>query len=227
MKRWLTPGCAAVSIAFILAAAALVWRAIDVFGPSPAPPAVVTLTNALGELQAQGGLLAGWREIDTHIECDDPTIIGAFGYSIQVGTKHIWLAVSGNRVQYIIPADGRWKASEVDGVIVITAPPPIVNEKIVEVQSDPSKIRAMIDNDWGGHFTGDAKAVDKLKGTIRANVLAVASSEAALGGVRESARKTVAEFCRNVLSAASERPVNVRVVFADEDARERADELPK
>ncbi len=173
-------------------------------------------------------MLVGWREIDTRIECDDPVLLQAFGYSLQVGTKHIWLAVPGNRVQYIIPADGTWTAQEVDGVVVITAPPPVVNEKIVEVQSDPSKIRTMIDNDWGGHFTGDAQAVDKLKGVIRANVLEVASSQAALAGVREMAQVTAAEFFRGVfIMAARGQPVEVRVLFADDAAGAAAGESPR
>ena len=200
---------------------------MDVFGPSPAPTPVVTLTSALGDLQSQGGLLVGWREVDTNIQCDDPALIGAFGYSLQVGTKHIWLAVSGNRAQYIIPADGNWTAQELDAVIVVTAPPPIVNEKIVEVQSDPAKIKTMVDNDWGGHFTGDAKAIDRLKVTIRANVLVVAASKAALADVRIEARRATEEFCTGIFSAARGQAVKVRVRFTDEFAGGGAGDSPK
>ena len=53
-----------------------------------------TLTSALGDLQPQGGLLVGWREIDTRVKFDRETTVGAFGYKVPVGSVHLAIFVS-------------------------------------------------------------------------------------------------------------------------------------
>ena len=103
-----------------------------------------TLTSALGDLQPQGGLLVGWREINTNVQFDRETTVGAFGYKIPLGSVHVFLEVPGNRAQYIIPSNGpndeHWNVEAVsENVIMLTLPSPIVHEP-----STPSLVGAPV-----------------------------------------------------------------------------------
>ncbi len=172
-----------------------------------------TLTSALGDLEPQGGFLVGWRTIDTRVKMDSTTRwIG-----IPVGAVHIELDVPGNRAQYLIPANGGWDAQAIsDGVIVMTLPPPIVNDKLVEVQSDPAKIRVIIDNDWAEHLISSGGDIDNAKRLLRQSVIETASSKPALAEVRIEARAKAASFFAELFTRSIGRPVTVIVQFSDE-----------
>ncbi len=186
-----------------------------------------TLVNAIGELQPQGGLVVGWREINTHIERNNESAIRALGYAIPLGSVRITLDITGNRAQYIIPADGTWSAESVGDLIVVTAPPPMVNDKVVEVQSDPSKVRVMIDNDWAEHLIPSGGDIDEAKRAIRASVIETASSRVALAEVRIEARRVVEKFCQALFSQSSGRDDRVLVRFTDEVSVGSANDSPK
>lgn len=172
-----------------------------------------TLTSALGDLEPQGGFLVGWRTIDTRVKMDSTTRwIG-----IPVGAVHIELDVPGNRAQYLIPANGEWDARAIsDGVIVMTLPPPIVNDKLVEVQSDPAKIRVIINNDWAEHLIPSGGDIDNAKRLLRQSVIETASSKPALAEVRIEARAKAASFFAELFTRSIGRPVSVIVQFSDE-----------
>ncbi|MSR29589.1 MAG: hypothetical protein EXS03_08465 [Phycisphaerales bacterium] len=179
--------------------------------------ATTTLTSALGELRAKGGLQIGWRTIDTHLEIDRTTTVGAFGYSIPVGAVHIRIDVPGNRVQYLIPVDPPWQIHAVDGAtFLLTLPPPEVNEDVVEVQSDPAKFRIEIDNDWAEHLIPSGGDVDEAKRLLRSSVIETGKSKPALAEVRMEAREVAGAFVRGVLAGAGIASPKVIVLFTDE-----------
>lgn len=236
MRRWFTPGVSAVAITLIIAATILAWRALDrasqwvgdftgMFGVTQSVS--TTLQNALGELQHQGGLVVGWREINTHLRRDRESAIRAFGYSLPLGSVHIILEVPGNRAQYIIPANNDWTAESFGDLIVITAPPPIVNDKVVEVQSDPSKMRLVIDNDWMEHLIPSGGDIDEAKRMIRASVVETASSGPALAEVRVEARRAVERFCSGIFGAVAGPTPRILVQFSDEVSFGPGTDFPK
>jgi hypothetical protein len=180
-----------------------------------------TLTSALGDLQPQGGLLVGWREIDTRVKFDRETTLGVFGYKVPVGSVHVFLDVPGNRAQYIIPSNGpndeHWNVEAVsESVIMLTLPAPIVNDKVVEVQSDPGKIQVYIDNDWMEHLIPSGGDIDQAKKLLRQAVIETAQSKPALAEVRIEARQVAAKFFGELFTRSLGRPVTVIVQFADE-----------
>ncbi len=176
-----------------------------------------TLTSALGELRAKGGLQIGWRTIDTAVEVDRTTTVDAFGFSVPLGSVHIRIDVPGNRVQYVVPVDPTWTIRAVDAeTFIVTIPPPIVNKDVVEVQSDPAKFRVFIDNDWAEHLIPSGGDVDSAKALVRASVIETGSSRPALAEVRMEARSVAAGFVGGVLAAGRGGNPRVIVEFSDE-----------
>lgn len=191
-----------------------------------------TLTSALGDLQPQGGLLVGWREIDTRVKFDRETTLGAFGYKVPVGSVHIFLDVPGNRAQYIIPSNGpndeHWNAQAIsESIIMLTLPAPIVNDKVVEVQSDPGKMAVYIDNDWMEHLIPSGGDIDQAKKLLRQAVIETAQSKPALAEVRIEARQVAAKFFGEIFTRSLGRPVTVIVQFADEIGARGSSDFPK
>lgn len=188
-----------------------------------------TLTSSLGELQSHGALVVGWRPINTAVRVDRDRTVGVFGYPIPLGEVHILLEVPGNRAQYIIEADNSWAAEEVStDVVIVTLPPPIVNDKVVEVQSDPSQIRVYIDNDWVEHLIPSGGDIDQARRLLRESVIHTAQQPAALAEVRIEARQTVQRLFEGAFSGATGRPIRVIVQFSDEKvSRPSSDDAPQ
>ena len=191
-----------------------------------------TLTSALGDLQPQGGLLVGWREIDTLVKFDRETTFGPFGYNIPVGSVHIVLDVPSNRAQYIIPSNGpndeHWNAEAIsESVIMLTLPAPIVNKEVVEVQSDPGKIKVYIDNDWMEHLIPSGGDIDQAKKLLRQAVIETAQTKPALAEVRIEARQVARKFFSELFTRSLGRPVTVIVQFADEIGGLGSSDFPK
>lgn len=176
-----------------------------------------TLNSTLGDLRPQGGMLLGWRTIDTTVQYDRESTAGAFGFQIPLGAVHVSLEVPGNRAQYIIPTDPPWSVGAVgDDTVVLTLPAPIVNEHIIEVQSDPTKIRVMVDNDWAEHLIPSGGDVDQARKLLRNSVLETARSKPALAEVRMEGRAHAQRHFSELFARALGRPLKVVVQFADE-----------
>jgi hypothetical protein len=116
--------------------------------------------------------------------------------------------VPGNKVQYIVPLDAFKPGEEPDvrelerpdgRLFVVVLPPPRVDESLVEVQSDPTKLSEAVDRDWIDHILRDDEARNAALASIRAAVIDAARAETAMFEVREKARGTVAEMIRALL----------------------------
>ena len=180
--------------------------------------ATATLQSALGELRVKGGLQVGWRTIDTTIELDRATNLNLWIWKPEIGSVHIRLAVEGNRALYVIPAEPAWTIDTLDErTFIVTVPPPTINADVVEVQSDPSKYRVSIDNDWVEHLIPSGRDIDDAKRMVRDSVVHTATSAPALAEVRVAARQAAEQFLRGVLDGAGINGARVIVRFADED----------
>ncbi len=184
--------------------------------------------SALGELRKAPALRVATREINVRVDASTPTEttlrawivpIGP-GWSVEVGRTKVEIVATGNIAQYIVPLASESVAVAssvvVDGeVVTITLPPPRVDETLVEVQSDPKKLRIEVDRDWIDHVVGDDTARDEALSLIRAAVVREASSDLAMFEVRAKAKATVAEMIRALIPA-SERGRTIRVRWSDE-----------
>jgi hypothetical protein len=82
---------------------------------------------------------------------------------------------------------------------VVVLPPPRVDESLVEVQSDPARIRESVDRDWLDHVTRDDEARKAALASVRDAVIAAARGDTPMFEVREKARETVADMIRALL----------------------------
>jgi len=176
-----------------------------------------SLATALGDLRPDGGLVIGWREVQARVVTDRTTSIGAFGIQVPLGSVRIELDVPGNRVQYLLPVGDDWSVRMLDAkTVLLTVPPPVVNDRVVEVQSDPSRIRVTIDNDWLEHIIPSGGDVEQAKALIRAAVIEAGGSRPALAEVRLEARTTAIAFFGGLFSKTVGSNVEVIVQFSDE-----------
>lgn len=226
-RPWLTvAGCVgggvlacALVILLLLAAIVVVWFFPGLIGRGERGP--TAFIAAIGELRKAPALRVATREIAVHVDASVPTeaTLRAWlvpvgpGWTLELGRTKVDIFAPGNTVQYIVPleVDGRRIEPAVrfdgpsgdgrpeGGSWVVTLPPPQVDPSLVEVQSDPRKIRIEVDRDWVDHVVGDDQARDSALAAIRAAVLRQASSETALFEVREKARVVVADMIRALL----------------------------
>lgn len=221
-------GTLAIGAAMLLLVAAVLLLVLvpDILSPSHQQKA--TFISALGKLTEAPALKVATREIAVRVDASTPTEatlrawlvpIGP-GWKIEVGRTKVEIIAEGNRVQYIVPLDGGDPSSKPtlegelddrDAEVVLTLPPPRVDESLVEVQSDPKRLRIEIDRDWADHVVGDNRAREEALAAIRSAVVREASSEIAMFEVREKARATVVEMFRALLpQELRDRPIRVR-----------------
>ncbi len=230
-------GTVAIALAMLLVVAGVVAL---ILLPTLTPSSRTTnarFISALGKLTEAPALRIATREIAVRVDASTPTEatlrawlvpIGP-GWKIELGRTKAEIVADGNRVQYVIPlvVDGARVRGEVggdlaspDGEVVVTLPPPRVDESLVEVQSDPKRLRIEIDRDWADHVVGDDAARDQALAAIRDAVVREAGSEIAMFEVREKARATVVEMLRALLPEdLRERPIRIRWSDEPEDAR--------
>jgi len=184
------------------------------FGRSSSRMAFV---QAVGELRKSPSLRVATREIAVRVDAVQafrvPTGISA---PVEIGRTTVEVYAPGNIVQYIVPLEEDGQAVTVvvdandDGWTVIL-PPPRVDTRLVEVQSDPSRLKVEVDRDWADHVFGDDAARDEALATIRKAVIREASGPTAMFEVREKSRAVVADMIRALLPAEHRgRPIAVR-----------------
>ena len=184
------------------------------------------LVTALGELSEKPALRVAMREIAVQVEVAMPTKVTwrpwlvpvGPGVDMQIGQTTATVTAPSNTVQYIVPIQrSNWRLQVDDGAATVTLPPPVVDESVVEVQSDPAKLEITIDRDWADHIIGDDAARNAALAAVRKAVVEQASSPVAMFEVREKARKTVAEMLRALVDERF-RPVRIIVRWTDDPA---------
>lgn len=195
----------AALLAIVVAVVAFV--VFDGFSGSGARPVIF---SALGKLCEAPALRVATREIAVRVEASVPTeatirpwlVPYGPGWRVELGLTKVELLVPQNVVQYIVPLDAfksDIRAEHTGDGWIVTLPPPRVDETLVEVQSDWTRVAREVDRDWVDHLVGDDAAEKLAIGTIRAAVVREASSDVAMFEVREKARATVAEMIRALL----------------------------
>jgi hypothetical protein len=241
-RPWLTvAGCmgggvlAAVVVLLVVAAILVVVlffpRLVGLGGGDAPPTAFLT---AIGELRKAPALKVATREISVRVDVTVPTeaSVGPWlgewlGWKVELGRTTAEVVAPSNTVQYIVPL-------QVDGVAVetpvsfgkrggepvwrVVLPPPRVDATLVEVQSDPRRLRVEVDRDWVDHLVGDDSARDAALASIRAAVIRQASSEVAMFEVREKGRAVVADMIRALLPA-EHRGRRIEVRWSDESGQ--------
>ncbi len=210
----------------VIAAAVILLLVPDLIFPSKG--GTTAFISALGELRKAPALRVATREVAVRVDVSVPTEVTLRawivpigpGWTVELGRTKVEIIAPGNVAQYIVALDAREDASDAlveatDEAVIITLPAPRVDESLVEVQSDPKKLRIEVDRDWVDHVVGDDAARDEALALIRAAVVRVASSNLALFEVREKSRAIIAEMIR-ALVPEQDRAREIRIRWADE-----------
>lgn len=185
--------------------------------------------GALGELAEKPALRVATREIAVQVEVEVPTEVKwrpwvvpiGRALDVEIGRTKATVTAESNTVQYIVPLDrtkpARIMGPDDAGTVTVWLPPPVVDESVVDVESDPSKIMIALDRDWADHLIGGDAARDAALAALRKSVVQQASSSVAMFEVREKGRKTVADMIGALIDE-KHRPERIIVRWTDESA---------
>ncbi len=241
LAKGFSPGClwagATVAIVFILTAAFLLLRSceapvrlVDKIGSGlrglfTTNYRVTTLvTSAIGELQHESKIVVLTAKFPVTITKSSAKSWELLGQSLDLGTTSVQITALDNRAQYVIPTDGiGFRLNTDPREIIVEIPPPVLDETIIEVQSNPDRIAIVTDAGWArSRFLSGKSLEDDIRRGFRPMVLLEGRHPIRLQIAAEHARKTVADMLTGLLKKHG-LAIPVRVVIK---AAPAAQELP-
>ena len=142
---------------------------------------------------------------------------------LDLGTTIVRLEAHDNRVQYIVPleelteSDLQYDAAR--NVLTVVAPAPRVDDMLVEVQSDPSKIEIETDNGWLKLDRYSGKPLrEEAKAQLREAVLKQSDKPMINEQARASAAQAITALLRSPLANIPE-DVSIEVKFRNPPTR--------
>ena len=105
--------------------------------------------STIGELKKESKIVVMTGEVNLSVKRSHTK----FFSRLNLGTTAVEVLVPKNKVQYVIPTKAiseesfRW--NDETGEVSIEIPTPVIDEEIVEIQSDPSLIKVRKDIGWG------------------------------------------------------------------------------
>ncbi len=132
---------------------------------------------------------------------------------LPLGTTRVALRSSGNRVQWVIPVSEmatNWFSFAASGkLLTLKVPKPVIDERMVEVQTDPRFVELKTDVGWARlDSRSGAHLRDEARTALRAEVLREARRRLALDYQQEalrSAEEAVRRFMAPLQSALGDR----------------------
>lgn len=130
---------------------------------------------------------------------------------LDLGTTTVRLRAAGNKAQIIVPLNelskGDFKFDEADNKLLVTLPPPRVDETLVEVQTDPTFYEIETDVGWArlDGYSGDFLR-EQARRDLRPAVILEASHPRILDEAEESAKEKVGALLEAVV-----KPLNHNV----------------
>ena len=105
--------------------------------------------STIGELKKESKIVVMTGEVNLSVKRSHTK----FFSRLNLGTTVVEVLVPQNKVQYVIPTNAiseesfRW--NDETGEVSIEIPTPVIDEEIVEIQSDPSLIKVRKEIGWG------------------------------------------------------------------------------
>lgn len=186
---------AAVAIVLILTAGFTTWRIWSGFNTTTKIEQVIS--NTIGELKKESKLVVLTAEITVHAKRSSTKRI--LWDKLNLGKTVVEMRVMGNKVQYVVPTTVisrdtfRWDKSR--GEVVVDIPDPILDEEIIEVQSDPSRIEVWKDVGWGRF---ESYSGDFLEEQIRRELCSLVIQQGKHELILDRARKNAEEAIRDL-----------------------------
>lgn len=167
----------------------------DILKPNIKYETIVQAT--IGEIKKESKFVVQSTEINLTIEKSTTKTI--FWDKLNLGTTVVEMQISGNKVQYILPIDSiatsNFKWDEKTGVVVISVPKPILDEDIVEVQSNPEKIKIKKDIGWARLESNSGKFLeDEIRKSLRSRVIEEGKKQLLLEEAHRNAKEAILEI---------------------------------
>lgn len=173
------------------------------------------ITGALARLHDEAKLVVLTAETDARVT---KTSDKATFWGIDLGQTRVDLWASGNKVQYVLPLDEierDWAWYDTDGnVLRVVAPEPVLDEQLIEVQSDPEKIRVQTELGWArlDRYSGQFLRREARK-DLRPAVIEQGKSVLLVDRARNNAEILLEEKLRVMLADALPPEAEVEVEF--------------
>ena len=152
--------------------------------------------NTIGKLQQESKIVVMTAELAVEIERSSSKILWDWYH---LGTTTVEMKVPGNKVQYYIPADSLdeksifWDPDKQE--LVLDLPDVILDEDIVEVQSDPRKVMIKKEIGWARFDAYSGKAMeDQIRSELRGKVIEAGKHELLLEKAKRNAEKVIKEL---------------------------------
>lgn len=153
--------------------------------------------NTIGKLQQESKIIVLTAELTVDVERSSTKRFMWDYYNL--GTTTVRMKVPGNKVQYYIPTDSldeksiAWDADKQE--LVLNLPDPILDEEIVEVQSDPKLIQVQKDIGWARLDAYSGKAMEnQIKSELREKVIEAGKHELLLEKAKVNAEKVIKDL---------------------------------
>ena len=152
--------------------------------------------STIGELKKESKIVVMTGEVNLSVKRSHTK----FFSRLNLGTTAVEVLVPKNKVQYVIPTNAiseesfRW--NDETGEVSIEIPTPVIDEEIVEIQSDPSLIKVRKEIGWGRL---ESRSGEFLERQIRQDLRSLVIEEGKGNKLMlEQAKKNVQEVIREL-----------------------------
>lgn len=156
--------------------------------------------SAVEKIRQESKMVVMSTELSVTSTLSSDKVAEVWGIPLHLGTTTVQLTAAGNKVQYIIPAEAfnadMFVWDEIRRVVHLKVPEPVLDESLVEVQSNPDKISVSIVT------TGTrlkAYSGKKLEGDLRRQLRDLVLQEARRNPLLQDQAKTHAAEVLRVL----------------------------
>ena len=180
---------------------------------------VTMVSSAMGELQHEAKIVVCTNQFPVTVTKSSAKSWEILGEAIDLGTTSVSLTAVDNKVQYIIKNPGAisFDLRDQPRELLVTMPPPVLDETIVETQSDPDKIGVVTEAGWARSKFISGKALEaQIKRELRPLVVQEGRHPARLEKAAEHARRTLGDLVRQQLAKRGLDDLPVRVVIVGE-----------
>jgi hypothetical protein len=161
------------------------------------------VSSAVGALNKKGKLVVLTPTINVRIEKskEDRTLWG----KVYLGTTRVLVEAPDNRVQFYVPLDGISSENVTfdpeASALRVRVPRPVLDEEVVDVQSDPARMRVETNLGWASVDRLDGQFLrDQAKQELRLQVIVAAKKNQLLREKAEAVTKEkVLQLLRQVL----------------------------
>ncbi len=146
------------------------------------------------QVRKTGKLVVLVADVNVEILKKSEKVKKVFGYDIPLGTTEVRLKALGNKVQFVVSLDqvgpGNFAFNGDNRRLRVTIPRPLVDEALVEVQSDPSKIHIETEVGWARL---DSRSGQFLRDQAKAELKPAIITEARRGPYADQAEASAKE----------------------------------